>query len=171
MISRRAVLMASVAAAVSAGRTAPAFAQPVPAAEPYEITRTDEEWRALLTDAQFDVLRLGMTETPGSSYLLTERRPGMYHCAGCRLPVYSSDHKYNAGTGFLSFWLAEDDAIRTGIDNALDFPRVEVHCRRCASHLGFIFNDGPRWTAFSQFFNRPGKRHSINGVALEFVPG
>jgi peptide-methionine (R)-S-oxide reductase len=168
MISRRDALLGSAAIAaiaISSGRPPGAAAQAV-----FEVTRTDAEWRAILTPAQFAVLRLGQTEAPGTSPLLHETRPGLYHCAGCDLAVYSSEHKYDSGTGWLSFWTSLHDAIRTGIDNALNYPRVSAQCRRCGGHLGLIFSDGPRRTAFALFFDRPGKRHAINGSGLNFAP-
>jgi peptide-methionine (R)-S-oxide reductase len=168
MITRRGVLLAS-ASAFAAGAAVPlipALAQ----TETYEITRTDAEWQALLTDAQYDVLRRRQNETPGSSPLLPERRPGMYHCAGCDLAVYSSVHKYDAKTGWLSFWMSEPDAIRTSIDQSQGYPRREILCRRCRSYFGNIFSDAPRWSAFALMFGLPGRRHSVSGVALTFVP-
>jgi peptide-methionine (R)-S-oxide reductase len=167
MITRRRVLLGSASAlAAAAAPFVPAFAQtPV-----FEITRTEEEWRTLLTGAQFDVLRRRRNETPGSSPLLEERRPGMYHCAGCDLPVYSSVYKYNAGTGWLSFWMSEPDAVRTSIDESQGYPRTEVMCRRCGGFFGNIFNDAPRWSAFALMFGLPGRRHSVSGAALDFVP-
>jgi peptide-methionine (R)-S-oxide reductase len=157
---------ASALAAGAAVPLVPAFAQ----TPTFEITHTDEEWRALLTDAQYDVLRRRQNETAGSSPLLPERRPGMYHCAGCELPVYSSVYKYNAGTGWLSFWMSEPDAIRTTIDESQGYPRTEILCRRCGGYFGNIFNDAPRWSAFALMFGLPGRRHSVSGAALTFVP-
>lgn len=128
----------------------------------FEITKTEEEWRAQLTPEQYAVLREHATERPGSSPLLKEHRAGTFNCAGCGLPLYSSETKYDSGTGWPSFWAAIDGAVGTQEDNTLFTTRTEVHCRRCGGHLGHIFDDGPPPT---------GKRHCINGVALKFTPG
>lgn len=131
-------------------------------AETFEITKTEEEWRAILTDQQFAVLREEATERAFTSPLNDEKRAGLFHCAGCDLPVYSSEVKYDSGTGWPSFWEALPDAIGTKEDNSLFMTRTECHCRRCGGHLGHIFDDGPEPT---------GKRHCINGVAMTFKPG
>ncbi len=130
-------------------------------AENFEITRTEEEWRALLTDNQFAVLREEATERPFTSPLNKEKRAGIFHCAGCDLPVYSSEAKYDSGTGWPSFWESLPNAIGTKEDNSLFTTRTECHCRRCGGHLGHIFDDGPEPT---------GMRHCINGVAMTFKP-
>lgn len=127
----------------------------------YEIELSEAEWRDILTENQFLVLREEQTETPHTSPLNDETRDGTYHCAGCDLPVYSSDVKYDSGTGWPSFWQAMDDAVRTKSDNKLFVERTEVHCRRCKGHLGHIFDDGPPPT---------GERHCLNGLALQFKP-
>jgi peptide-methionine (R)-S-oxide reductase len=125
----------------------------------FEIERTDAEWRSLLTRAQFDVLRLHRTETPGSSPLNNEKRKGTYACAGCALPLFASDTKYDSRTGWPSFYQPLANALGTKQDYALLVPRTEVHCRRCGGHLGHVFSDGPPPT---------GLRYCINGVALTF---
>ncbi len=127
----------------------------------YEIELSAAEWREILTENQFLVLREEQTETAYTSPLNEEAREGIYHCAGCNLPVYSSEVKYDSKTGWPSFWQAMDDAVRTKPDNTLFVPRTEVHCRRCKGHLGHIFDDGPPPT---------GKRHCLNGLALRFEP-
>ncbi|MEM9436587.1 MAG: peptide-methionine (R)-S-oxide reductase MsrB [Pseudomonadota bacterium] len=125
----------------------------------FEVTRTEAEWRAMLTPLQFKVMRREGTERPFSSPLDKNYAAGMYHCRGCDLEVYSSEHKYDSGTGWPSFWQSMPDAIRTKEDRKLIRVRTECHCRRCGSHFGHIFSDGPRPT---------GKRHCLNGVSLVF---
>ncbi|WP_421702597.1 peptide-methionine (R)-S-oxide reductase MsrB [Aliiroseovarius sp.] len=125
----------------------------------FEITRTDAEWREMLTPVEYAVMREEATETAFSSPLDTETRSGTYNCKGCDLPLYSSEHKYDSGTGWPSFWQSLPDAVGTRPDNSLFATRTEVHCRRCGSHLGHIFDDGPEPT---------GKRHCLNGVSLTF---
>jgi peptide-methionine (R)-S-oxide reductase len=170
MISRRAFLLSSAAiggGALAVGWLRAGMAQPASDGV-FEITRTEEEWRAILTPAQFAILRREATEYPWTneylgeeSPLLSEYRVGLYLCAGCELPLYSSETKYDSRTGWPSFWQAIDDAVRTKTDFLLGYPRVEVHCRRCGGHLGHIFDDGPPPT---------GKRHCINGLAMTFQP-
>ena len=126
----------------------------------FEITKSPEEWKKTLTKEQFYVLREHGTERAGTSPLDKNYAPGMYHCAGCDLPLYSSETKFDSGTGWPSFWKAEDSAVGTTSDNSLFMTRTEVHCRRCGGHQGHIFPDGPKPT---------GDRHCINGVALKFV--
>jgi len=125
----------------------------------FEITRTDAEWRAMLTELEYAVMREEETEPAFSSPLDAETRNGTYHCKGCDLPLYSSAQKYDSGTGWPSFWAALPGAIGTKPDNSLFATRTEAHCRRCGSHLGHIFDDGPQPT---------GKRHCLNGVSLVF---
>jgi peptide-methionine (R)-S-oxide reductase len=130
------------------------------AAETFEVTRSDAEWRARLTPAEYRVMREEGTERAGSSPLDKLYAPGVYHCKGCDLPVYGSEAKYDSGTGWPSFWQSLPDAVRTKPDRSLFMTRTEVHCRRCGSHFGHIFDDGPAPT---------GKRHCLNGIALAFV--
>lgn len=134
---------------------------PAGGAKQFEVTRTEAEWRAVLTDAQFRILRKHDTERPGTSPLNDEHRVGIYHCAGCDLPVYSSEAKFESGTGWPSFTAPLENAIGTSVDRAFLVERVEVHCRRCGGHLGHVFDDGPRPT---------GKRYCMNGVAMTFRP-
>ncbi len=125
------------------------------------IERSEEEWRTLLSDEEYAVLRGEATESRYTSPLLDEMREGTYHCKGCDLPVYPSETKYESGTGWPSFWDSLPDAVRTKPDRSWFSLRTEVHCRRCGSHFGHIFDDGPEPT---------GLRHCLNGLALTFTP-
>ncbi|HXQ82442.1 MAG TPA: peptide-methionine (R)-S-oxide reductase MsrB [Xanthobacteraceae bacterium] len=127
----------------------------------YEVTHTDAEWRKLLTPAQYDVLREEGTERPFTSALLDEHRPGTFACAGCDLPLFSSDTKFESGTGWPSFYQPLPGAIGTTTDRSFFMTRTEVHCSRCLGHLGHVFDDGPPPT---------GLRYCMNGVALKFEP-
>ncbi len=128
-------------------------------AQGFEVTRTDAQWRAMLTDLEYKVMRREGTERAGSSPLDKIYSPGTYHCRGCDLPVYPSSTKFDSKTGWPSFWQSLPNAVRTKPDRKLLVTRTEVHCRRCGSHLGHIFDDGPAPT---------GKRHCLNGVSLVF---
>jgi peptide-methionine (R)-S-oxide reductase len=129
--------------------------------ETFEITKTPEEWRKILTPEQFYVLREHGTERAGSSPLDKNYAAGTYDCAGCDLPLFSSEAKFNSGTGWPSFFKPLDNAIGTSSDRSFFTTRTEVHCRRCGGHLGHVFEDGPPPT---------GLRYCMNGVALKFVP-
>lgn len=131
-------------------------------AETFEITLSEAEWRAKLSDMQYRVLREAETERAGSSPLNDEHRKGTFLCAGCDLPVYSSDAKFDSGTGWPSFFQPLDGAVGTKDDSSLFATRTEVHCRRCGGHLGHVFEDGPKPT---------GLRYCMNGAALKFVAG
>ena len=126
----------------------------------FEFVRTEDEWRRLLTPEQFHVLRQHGTERAGSSPLDKEYGAGTYHCAGCDLPLFSSETKYDSRTGWPSFWKPLEGAIGTTEDNAFFMERTEVHCSRCGGHLGHVFEDGPPPT---------GLRYCMNGLALKFV--
>ena len=123
---------------------------------------SDAQWRQRLTPAQYAILREHGTEPPFSSPLDGEKRRGNYLCAGCNLPLFSSRAKFDSGTGWPSFYAPLSNAVRTSPDNALFEARTEVHCRRCAGHLGHLFHDGPPPT---------GLRYCIDGLALAFRPG
>jgi peptide-methionine (R)-S-oxide reductase len=127
----------------------------------FEVTRTPEEWQELLTPDQYAVLRQADTERPFTSPLNDEKRKGVFACAGCDLPLFSSETKFDSGTGWPSFYAPIDGAVRQDTDYAFGLVREEVHCRRCGGHLGHVFDDGPKPT---------GLRYCINGVALKFVP-
>ena len=127
----------------------------------YPVTHTDAEWRKLLTPEQYKVLRQSGTEAPFSSPLDFERRAGIFDCAGCQLPLYSSATKYDSHTGWPSFWKPLDNAVGTTSDRSFAMTRTAVHCRRCGGHLGHVFDDGPDPT---------GLRYCMNGVAMTFAP-
>ncbi|SFD03575.1 peptide-methionine (R)-S-oxide reductase MsrB [Tropicimonas isoalkanivorans] len=126
----------------------------------FEITRTDEQWRAMLTPAEYRVMRQEGTERAFTSPLNEEKRAGTYLCKGCDLPLYASQVKFESGTGWPSFYESLPNAVETKADRKLFLVRTEVHCRRCGSHLGHVFDDGPPPT---------GKRHCINGISLLFA--
>ena len=128
----------------------------------FPVTKSEAEWRAELSDAQFAVLRKEATEPPGSSPLNEEKRSGTFDCAGCGEPLFPSDTKYESGTGWPSFYAPIDEAVETRTDYKMVLPRTEVHCAKCGGHLGHVFNDGPAPT---------GQRFCMNGVAMTFSPG
>jgi len=128
---------------------------------PFEITKTPEEWRKTLIPEQFYVLREHGTERAGTSPLDKNYAAGTYDCGGCDLPLFSSETKFNSGTGWPSFYQPLDNAVGNTVDKSFFMTRTEVHCRRCGGHLGHVFDDGPPPT---------GLRYCMNGVALKFVP-
>ncbi|MCX6550892.1 MAG: peptide-methionine (R)-S-oxide reductase MsrB [Acidobacteria bacterium] len=125
------------------------------------VDKTDDEWRATLTPKQYAVLRKHDTEHPGTSPLLHEHRPGVFVCAGCGQELFSSDAKYESGSGWPSFYAASDHAVGTAEDSTLGMRRVEIHCSQCGGHLGHVFPDGPQPT---------GERYCTNGASLVFKP-
>ena len=128
-----------------------------------KITRTDAEWKEILTPQQYDVLRKAGTERAFSGATWDEHRPGLYSCAGCGNPLFSSDAKFDSGTGWPSFWQpVEAGRIGERVDKSWFTTRTEVHCDRCGGHLGHVFDDGPKPT---------GLRYCMNSAALSFTPG
>jgi peptide-methionine (R)-S-oxide reductase len=125
------------------------------------VHKTDEEWRKTLTPEQFQVLREHGTERAGTSPLNVEKRDGVFSCGGCGQPLFTSDTKYESGSGWPSFYRPLEGAIETTTDRSYGMTRVEVHCARCRGHLGHVFPDGPKPT---------GERYCMNGVALKFEP-
>jgi peptide-methionine (R)-S-oxide reductase len=136
-----------------------ANADVAPNAEP--LVLSNDEWRKRLAPFTYRVLREEGTEPPGSSPLNAEKRPGIFVCAGCALPLFTSAMKYDSGTGWPSFFTTIPGAFATKTDYMLILPRVEYHCVRCGGHHGHVFDDGPPPTR---------QRYCNNGVALRFLP-
>lgn len=157
MDTSRRRLLGTMLAGVAWAAIAPAAR----AAAAYEVIHSDAEWRKILSPAAYDVMRHQGTEPPWSSPLEYEHRKGTYFCAGCDLAVFSSDTKFESGTGWPSFFRPLPNAIATTVDRSLFEERTEVHCRRCGGHLGHVFDDGPKPT---------GLRYCMDGVALKFRP-
>lgn len=126
----------------------------------YEIQKSEQEWQEVLTPEQFKVLRKHGTERAGTSPLDKNYDDGTYQCAGCGQPLFTSETKFNSGTGWPSFYKPIEGAIDTTTDRSLFMTRTEVHCSRCGGHLGHVFSDGPKPT---------GQRYCMNGVSLEFT--
>ncbi len=129
--------------------------------ETFPVTKTEAEWKELLTEKQYNVLRKAGTERPFSSALNKNYTKGIYHCAACDTPLFKSEYKFDSGSGWPSFDREIDGNVAFGTDSNLGYSRDEEHCATCGGHLGHVFNDGPSETT--------GKRHCINGVALKFV--
>ena len=161
MMSRRNTLLGiGAATGILAGLRGLLTSAPAHAARVYDVTRSEGDWQKLLKPDQFRVLRQAGTERPGSSPLNKEKRAGVYSCAGCALPLFSSSTKFESGTGWPSFWRPMEKAVVEETDSTLFMKRVEVLCSRCGGHLGHVFNDGPKPT---------GLRYCMNGVAMNFT--
>jgi peptide-methionine (R)-S-oxide reductase len=162
MINRRALFVAGVAFSALAVSVRFGRSQTMSTTETIDYRKlSDMDWRQRLTADQYMILRHHGTERPGSSPLNKEKRKGTFICAGCDLPLFSSDTKFESGTGWPSFYQPLANAVETRTDRSLFMTRTEVHCSRCLGHLGHVFDDGPQPT---------GLRYCMNGVALKFAP-
>ena len=157
IFNRRGLLGAGALTAIGVAFASRSIAAPAK----FQVTKTPAEWRKQLGPERYNVLRQEGTERPYSSPLNKEQRRGIYACAGCDLPVYSSTAKFESGTGWPSFWREIRGNVAYKRDTSLLMTRIEEHCRRCGGHLGHLFDDGPKPT---------GKRHCINGLSLKFRP-
>jgi peptide-methionine (R)-S-oxide reductase len=156
MVTRRRFLVGGTAGVVALG-----MCEGLVLAGQFEVTKSDAEWRKILTPDRYAVLRHESTERPFSSPLDKEKRRGTFACAGCGLELFSSTTKFDSGTGWPSFWTPLDKAVGIKRDMSLGMARTEVHCRRCGGHLGHVFDDGPKPT---------GLRYCMNGLAMVFKP-
>jgi peptide-methionine (R)-S-oxide reductase len=160
-ISRRTLLQTGAVAAAALSIPFLRNSTPATAAATFEVTRSDDEWKKLLTPAQYDVLRHEGTERPFTSKLLHEERAGTFTCAGCEKELFASKTKYDSKTGWPSFWQPLENGVGTQKDSTFGMTRTSVHCARCGGHLGHVFNDGPKPT---------GLRYCMNGIAMNFKP-
>ena len=162
MMSRRNTMLSGASVGILAGLRGLFASAPAQAARAYEVTHSDADWKKLLKPDQYGVLRQAGTEPPFTSPLNKEKRAGVFSCAGCALPLFSSKTKFESGTGWPSFWQPLDKAVLEETDTTLFMKRTEVLCRRCGGHLGHVFDDGPKPT---------GLRYCMNGLALNFTAG
>ena len=132
------------------------------ATKKYKVSKTDTEWKSLLTPAQYNILRKSGTERPFTHPFNNNKKTGTYVCAACNTPLYESKHKYNSGSGWPSFDRAIKKNVELDVDYKIGYARTELKCNTCGGHLGHSFEDGPRETT--------GIRHCINGAALKFIP-
>jgi peptide-methionine (R)-S-oxide reductase len=162
MMNRRTLLTAGIALSAVAAAVKFGEAETMAASDTIDFRKlTDMDWRQRLTANQYMILRQHGTERAGSSPLNKEKRKGTFACAGCDLPLFSSDTKFESGTGWPSFYQPLSNAVETKTDRSFFMTRTEVHCARCLGHLGHVFDDGPPPT---------GLRYCMNGVAMKFVP-
>ncbi|HUL88199.1 MAG TPA: peptide-methionine (R)-S-oxide reductase MsrB [Pseudolabrys sp.] len=162
MMNRRALLTGGAALSAFAFSGQSGMASPMTTTETTDYRKlSDMDWRQRLTANQYMILRQHGTERAGSSPLNKEKRKGTFACAGCDLPLFSSDTKFESGTGWPSFYQPLSNAVETTTDRSFFMTRTEVHCARCLGHLGHVFDDGPPPT---------GLRYCMNGVAMKFVP-
>jgi peptide-methionine (R)-S-oxide reductase len=163
MFTRRDIALGAMALAAIAyaGAMRWGSARATAAKGKFEIVKSPEEWRKSLTPEQYAVLREEATERAFTSPLNEEKREGTFICAGCELPLFASETKFDSGTGWPSFYAPIENAVGQGKDYSYGMVREEVHCRRCGGHLGHVFDDGPKPT---------GLRYCINGVSLKFIP-
>ncbi|MCL6740509.1 peptide-methionine (R)-S-oxide reductase MsrB [Sphingomonas sp. RB56-2] len=162
MDNDRRLFLGLVGTTAVAGPLAYSFGSGSPAeAASFEVQHSPADWQRRLGPARFGILREEGTERPFTSPLLDEHRKGLFACAGCALPLFSSAAKFDSGTGWPSFWKALPNSVAYRRDSTLGMVRTEEHCRRCGGHLGHVFDDGPPPT---------GKRHCINGLSLTFKP-
>jgi peptide-methionine (R)-S-oxide reductase len=161
MIARRVLMTGGVAGLAAVAFGSRWWTSAPQAAESFEVSHSDDEWRQRLTPDQYAVLRQGGTERPFTSPLLHEERSGVFACVGCDLPLFASATKFDSHTGWPSFWAPLEKAVGTTRDTSFGVVRTEVHCSRCGGHLGHVFEDGPKPT---------GLRYCMDGVALTFKP-
>jgi peptide-methionine (R)-S-oxide reductase len=157
MIANRRLFLAGAASVIGAALTSALPAR----AKAFEVTKSDAEWKRILSPESYRVLRHEDTEYPFTSPLNKEHRKGIFACAGCDLALFDSKTKFESGTGWPSFYRPLPHAVETTTDHKLLYARTEVHCRRCGGHLGHVFDDGPQPT---------GLRYCMNGVSLKFQP-